>query len=351
MIRVLIAEDSHTTRDLLVSILSADPEIEVVAEANNGIEALELTRELRPDVVTMDIQMPRMDGLEATKRIMVEAPTPIVIVSASVDDAQVEVSMHALRAGAVSVLPKPNGPGSVKFNDMARQFVSTVKAMSQVKVVRHWTQCPSAALLRRAVSARPAPLARPRMVAIGASTGGPAALQRLLSELPGNFDAPILVVQHIASGFVAGLAAWLNTSSALLIKVAEHGEQLEPGTVYISPDDQHLTVSHRATVALSDEAPIGGFRPSASALFKSVADHIGAAAVAVILTGMGSDGIDGLREVRRRGGTIVAQDEASSVVFGMPAAAIASGLADSVVPLIHIASLLEELLRTEASLS
>lgn len=345
MIRVLVAEDSHTTRELLVSMLRTDPDIVVVAEADNGIEALELTHELRPDVVTMDIQMPRMNGFEATKRIMTEVPTPIVIVSASVDDAQVEVSMDALRAGAVAVLPKPAGPGAESFNEVTRQFVSTIKSMSQVKVVRHWS--PRGAPPRAEPRARSIRSARPRVIAIAASTGGPAALQRLLSELPAEFEVPVLVVQHISAGFVSGLAAWLNTTSPLSVKVAEQGEVLKRATVYIAPDGRHLTVSPTLTVELSSAPPIGGFRPSASALFHSIAQRFGAGAVAVTLTGMGDDGLQGLRDVCRHGGTVLAQDEASSIVFGMPAAAIAAGLADAVVPLCDVAGFLTGLFRSE----
>lgn len=346
MIRVLVAEDSVTTRELLVAILTSDPEIQVVGQAKNGIEAVDLTRELRPDVVTMDIQMPRMSGFEATKRIMIEAPTPIVIVSASVDVRQVEVSMNALRVGAVALLPKPNGPGSPDFDGAARQFVTTVKSMSQVKVVRHWREhTRTAAPVAASVSSQQR---TPQIVAIGASTGGPAALHRLLGELPGDMAAPVMVVQHIADGFVDGLATWLNGSCALHVKVAVDGEPLMPGVVYLAPDDRHLALSGRARVALSEAPPEGGFRPSASILFESVARQFGGSAVAVILTGMGRDGVDGLRAVRAAGGTVIAQDERTSVVFGMPAAAVEANVVDRVLPLPLIPTHLMELFRRES---
>jgi two-component system chemotaxis response regulator CheB len=339
MLRVLIAEDSLTTRALLLEILSSDPEIRVVGQAKNGAEAVAMTQSLRPDLVTMDIHMPEMDGLEATKEIMITAPTPIVIITGSSGAAGVEGSLHALRAGALDVLRKPPGPGEAAFEESARRLLATVKAMSHVKVVRHWR-----AGSRRAPEHYPVPGRTRTVVAIAASTGGPVALQRLFHDLPGDFAAPILVVQHISSGFIAGLAAWLNTVCGLHVKVAEAGEALEPHTVYLAPDDRHLGVTRLARVALSDAPPIGGFRPSGTFLFASVARAFGPAAIGVILTGMGEDGVAGLRELQQAGGRVLAQDETSSVVFGMPGAAIAAGLAHQVVPLDEAAIRLMEMI-------
>jgi two-component system chemotaxis response regulator CheB len=336
MIRVLIAEDSLTTRELLVAILRADPEVEVVGEAKDGIEAVEMTKRLRPDVVTMDIEMPRMDGFQATKRIMVEAPVPIVIVSASVHVREVEIAMRAMGAGALAVLPKPAGPAAADFDGVSRAFVETIKAMAQVKVVGHWPEWPQPA----PIPARPAAGARCRAVAIAASTGGPAALRKVLADLPADYPAPILLVQHIATGFLEGLAAWLDTVSALRVKVAEHAEPLAAGIAYLAPDGRHLGVSKRGAVELSLAPPIGGFRPSANFLFESIARAFGDSAVAVVLTGMGNDGAVGLRAVREAGGRTIAQDEKSSVVFGMPSAAIESGAAQTVLPLSEIAAAL-----------
>ena len=341
MIRVLVAEDSHTARELLVEILRSDPEVEVVGEAANGALAVEMTRKLRPSVVTMDIRMPKLDGFEATRQIMVEVPTPIVIVSGSLDVHEVEVSMHALKAGALTVLRKPQGPEAPDFDEQARRFLDTVKAMSQVKVVRRWPE-----------RTRPEPLppipavrngARPRVVAIAASTGGPAALARILSEMPGDFPLPVLVVQHIARGFVDGFATWLNTTASLRVKVAEDGEPLCARTVYVAPDDRHLGAMERSTITVCKDPPIEGFRPSATFLFESVARAFGTSAVAVILTGMGRDGVAGLRAIRETGGRVLAQDEESSVVFGMPGAAISEGLADATLPLGAMAYRLREL--------
>jgi two-component system chemotaxis response regulator CheB len=249
--------------------------------------------------------------------------------------------MHALRAGALTVLQKPVGPACPEFEEQTRRFIDAVKAMSQVKVVRRWPE-------RQASSAARLPAersgARARVVAMGASTGGPAALARLLSELPADFPLPILIVQHIAKDFVEGFAAWLDTAGALRVKIGEEGEPLKPRTVYLAPDDRHLGVSSDGgSIVISSAAPIGGFRPSATFLFDSVARAFGASTIAVILTGMGQDGVEGLRAVRAGGGRVIGQDEESSVVFGMPGAAAAAGLVDMTLPLGSMSARLVEL--------
>ncbi|MBI2805974.1 MAG: chemotaxis-specific protein-glutamate methyltransferase CheB [Planctomycetes bacterium] len=340
MIRVLIADDSATARSLLAAIFATDSELQVIGQATNGAEAVELTRRLRPDIVTMDLRMPCMDGLEATKEIMIEIPTPIVIVTASRSIQDVEMSMNSLRAGALAIMAKPTGPAGPGFDEQARHLITQVKAMAQVKVVRHWRRTGSAARSRTPASHH---ATRARVIAIASSTGGPAALERIVTGLPPDFAVPILVVQHISAGFVKGLADLLNKSGPLHVKVAEAGEKLTKRTIYLAPDDRHLGVSTRGQIALVETPPIGGFRPSATFLFESVAQVYGAAAGAVILTGMGEDGVAGLFAVRKAGGRIFAQDEKSSVVFGMPGAAIAAGLADEVLPIDEIAASLVEL--------
>jgi two-component system chemotaxis response regulator CheB len=346
MIRVLVAEDSVTFRHLLVEMLRSDPEIEVVGEASNGQEAIDMTRRLQPDVVTMDIHMPVLDGFEATRQIMIETPTPIVIVSGSLDPHDVEFSMHALRAGALALLPKPRGPAADDFERIARRFTETVKSMSQVKVVRHWPP-------RRPTPVEPPPAVparetRVRVLAIAASTGGPTALNRVFSSLRGDLNVPILVVQHMVPEFIEGLASWLNLSAALKVKVAEDGEPLTPGVAYLAPDNQHLGVSASHAVLLSRDPPIDGLRPSGTFLFASVARVYGPAGAGLILTGMGRDGVEGLRELHSAGGHVIAQDEETSVVFGMPREAIASGCTHSVLPLSQIAGYLGQLLNNRS---
>lgn len=336
MIRILITDDSATCRTLLGAILGAEPGFEVVGMARDGLEAVEMNRELRPDVVTMDLHMPRLGGLEATREIMIDAPTPIILVSGDAGVGDVGLSLRALEAGALDVLRKPPAAGSKEYPESARRLRATVRAMAGVKVVRRFRGRP-AAVPTAAIPARPGPCRRPAAVAIAASTGGPAALHRLLSGLPAGFPAPILIVQHIARGFASGLASWLGDASGVRVKLASAGEPMLPGVAYLAPDDRHLVAGGRGLVALSDGPAIGGFRPSANALFESVASAWGPSATAVILTGMGEDGVAGLRAVRRAGGRVIAQDEASSVVFGMPGAAVAAGLADAVLPLGEIA--------------
>ncbi|CAN5383707.1 chemotaxis protein CheB [soil metagenome] len=361
MIRVLVAEDSHAARLLIVATLQNDPEIEVIGEAHDGAAAVAEARRLRPDVITMDIHMPLLDGLAATARIMSENPIPIVVVSSAVNPKDVASTFDAIKAGALVALAKPGSGADRESVEEREVFTATVKAMARVKVVRRW----SGAFDRvgpppghqdttqsRGVSDRPnapgteIPVARPlrsvpaapvSLVAIAASTGGPTALQKLLGALPSDFPTPIVLVQHIARGFLDGFAHWLDGECALSVRVARAAEMLQPGTVYVAPDDIHLGVSaSRQTVAIRTD-PVNGFRPSASVLFESAANAYGAGLAAVILTGMGSDGVSGLRRVRARDGYVIAQDEASSLIYGMPGEAVNAGVVDISLPLNLIA--------------
>jgi two-component system chemotaxis response regulator CheB len=296
---------------------------------------------LTPDLITMDVVMPEMDGLEATKEIMISSPTPILIVSATGNRSIMDLSFDATQAGALAVVSKPESPNAPGFAEKREQLLAMVKTMAQVKVVRRWG--PRAGRL----TSRPVPVAPMdsgrRIVLIGTSTGGPAALRRILMDLPRDFGAPILVVQHIAKGFVHGLAAWLNSGCTLHVKVAEEGEVLEPRVVYLAPDDRHFGVRPDGRALISDRAPIGGFRPSATFLFETAAEACRGNAIALILTGMGSDGVAGLRALHEAGGLVIAQDEPSSVVYGMAQEAVRAGVVDSVLPLDAMAPRLAEL--------
>lgn len=343
MTRVLVAEDSTTVRRLLVEILESDPELEVVGEASDGVEAVELTARLRPDVVVMDVYMPEMDGLAATKAIMERAPTPIVVISSRVTD-QIGLSLAATEAGALHVLAKPTLHDAEPDASQA-ELVRMVKAMADVKVVRRWG---------RSRNEAPEPDPPPawieqdsslRVVAIGASTGGPAAVRRILTGLPPEFPTPLLVVQHIARGFAGGFAEWLDGSCDLRVAIARDEEPLQPARVYVAPDDRHLGATRDGRIRLSDAPSLAGFRPSATYLFESVAGAFGREAVAVVLSGMGTDGIEGLRALRSAGGRILAQDQASAVVYGMGGEAVERGLVDEVLGVERIAPRLLEYAR------
>jgi two-component system chemotaxis response regulator CheB len=352
-----VVDDSATSRLLLVEILRADEAIEVVGQAADGLEALEMVKRLSPDIVTMDVQMPRLDGFAATKRIMVEAPTPILIIT-SIDAHALSISLEAIRAGALAVQAKPGDPSAPGFEEEARELVRQVKAMSEVKVVRHHRQparTPAGAALDGGADAVPRSSAAflhdipAEVVAIAASTGGPAALHRILTPLSADFPVPILVVQHISRGFGPGLADWLDKASPLRVKLADDGETLRPATVYVARDDRHLCVSASRRIHLSAAPFVGGFRPSATVLFESVAAAFGRGALAVILTGMGRDGVDGLRAIRRAGGRTIAESKATAVVYGMPGAAVHDGLADLVLPLHEVCAALAGLLVPSAA--
>ena len=352
MIRILVADDSATSRALLVALFAGDAEFSVVGEATNGQQAVEMAQALTPDLITMDVQMPVMDGLEATKQIMARSPRPIIIISSTARDDEIALSLEATRAGALMVLPKPEGPLAPAYAADKRQIISMARALSQVKVVRRHGQSPAS----HTFGASPMPPSSPRLaggtvgirlVAIAASTGGPAAIRTILGELPGSFPAPVLIVQHIAHGFTQGLAHWLDADTPLRVKVAEFGEPADRGTVYVAPDDRHIGCRIDDAGALRiviDNAPtIGAFRPSASYLFRSVAESLGASALSVILTGMGDDGVAGLRVARNAGGRILAQDEASSVIYGMPREAARAGVVDAVVGIDAMARKITEL--------
>lgn len=335
--RILVVEDSLTVRKRLLEVLSAQPDFEVVGEAGDGKTAIELCRQLKPDVVTLDMILPVMTGLAATEYIMAYCPTPILIVSSSTNRGELFKTYEALAAGALDVLEKPRGD---EIDDSwERKLVSSIRVVSRVKVITH----PRARLNLpgRASRSDPPPSSSGdsatgvRCVAIGASTGGPAALAQLLGALPGDFALPILVVIHIGAPFASALAEWLDDQSQLSVQNAVHGEalpKLGSGRVLMAPPERHMIVNNER-IELVTTPPRHSCRPSVDVLFESLSRELGSRVAACLLTGMGRDGAEGLLSLRRAGATTMAQDEQSSVVFGMPREAAALGAAQRVLKL------------------
>jgi len=347
MIRALVVEDSPVIREFLVHVLASDPEIEVVGTAGDGEEAIREVQRKNPDVITMDINMPKVDGFRATRQIMETNPTPIVIVTGSWDTKEIATTFRAMEAGALAVVPRPLGLGHPDHHASAQELIRRVKLMSEVKVVRRW-----GGPARRAEPPAPSPQvdripvgrdAQVEIVAIGASTGGPVVVQRILSLLSESFPVPIVIVQHMAAGFVQGFVEWLGETTGYRVRVACQGEPLEPGRAHVAPDGFHMGVTKRGRLLLAAEAPENGLRPSVSYLFRSVADVYGKRAAAVLLTGMGKDGAEELKRLKDGGAITFAQDEASSVVFGMPGEAIRLGGASYVLSPDGVASALRRL--------
>jgi two-component system chemotaxis response regulator CheB len=322
VLKVLIVDDSATVQLNIQQILASDPTFHVVGAVSTGEAAVQAVARQQPDVVTMDIQMAGMDGIEATRRIMASSPVPIVIVSAHAQNA--ELCFRALEAGALTILNKPPGPGHPEREAAAEQMRQTLKQMARVSVVRRWALTPPGTALRPPATVAPAvpDTLRPIVVGIGASTGGPPALLQVLRPLPLTFGAPILVVQHIAIGFLDGLKTWLEQEIILPVHIASHGEKALAGHVYLAPEDRHLGLAADGCLIVAQSPAEGGHRPSVGYLFRRLAENYGPRAVGVLLTGMGKDGAHELGMLQSRGAVTIAQDKASSVVHGMPGEAI-----------------------------
>ena len=343
-IRVLVVEDSLTIRKRILEVLAADPDIDIVGEANDGKRGIDLCEQLRPDVVTLDMMLPKMNGLEATEFIMAYCPTPILIVSASTNRGDLFKTYDALAAGALEALDKPKGN---ELDDVwEKKLVATVKLISRIKVITH----PRARLGRMGQTLVPSTLVkqtsqslqnsgRLRAVAIGVSTGGPAALIEILRGLPDGFQPPLLLVIHVGKLFTPAFAEWLDKQSSVRVGYAVDGEPLPPcgdTRVLMAPPDNHL-VLRQGKLRLTQDRERNSCRPSIDVLFESFAQELGAEGAGCLLTGMGKDGAAGLLAIRRAGGRTIAQDEATSVVFGMPREAILLGAAEQVMALDQIA--------------
>ena len=344
-IKVLLVDDSPTSRQLLSRIIESTPDMKIVGEALDGLEAVRLVEKLSPDVVLMDVTMPRMDGLEATREIMNVKPTPIVVISGSVS-AETNIAFEAINAGALSVLKKPGGPISANYDAAAKEIQSVVRAMAGVRVIRH--SKPSRVPLRLSsdppLPTTPQVNAKPEIVAIASSTGGPQTLAEILKALPPSFQLPVVIVQHISEDFVGPLVYWLSTVVSLPVRIAKQGDQPVPGTVFFAPGSRHLQITRDHYFSFTDVPSNVPHIPSGDVLLESVARNYGSRAIGAVLTGMGADGARGLRAMYDAGAMTVAQDEASCIVFGMPKEAIGLGAARQVLSPSQISQFLRQYL-------
>ncbi len=342
-VSVLVVDDSHICRQLIREALSRDPDLEVVGMCANGQEALKAARELRPQVITMDVEMPVMDGLTAVEHIMAEVPTPILMLTADPRQQAPELTCRALELGALALQIKPSIDAGLEAWNLSRE----VKLLASVRVIRHIRSSQRRAPLTP--HGTPAPIGMPYgVLVVASSTGGPQVLFRMLSELPADFPLPIAIVQHINAAFSESLAGWLANASKLKVRLAKDGEALLPGNVLIAPPGQHLAIAQRGKVALMPGVERDGHMPSGTVLLESAAKAYGRRALGLVLTGMGEDGADGLLAIRQAGGLTLAQSEESCVVFGMPGASVARRAVEHLVHGDDIAATLARIVRGES---
>ncbi len=333
--RVLIVDDSAYMRKVLEELIRSDPKLEVVGQAKDGREAITMAQSLQPDVVTMDLNMPRMDGLEATQHIMTQNPRPILIVSSESRQGAAS-TLRALELGAIDFVPKPSSAIDLDMKNVREELLGKLKMAAKVRVVRTAARHdPSAGVeaksqtpsMKEAANSE----ARLPLVVIAASTGGPATLMRLIPRFPKNFPAAVVLVQHMPATFTSQLSLQLTEVASIRVKEAEANEPLQAGTIYVCPGSHHLRISLTGRIKLDDGPRISGYRPCADVALETAAAYGGANVIGVVLTGMGNDGAAGVQAVKAARGCVLAQDEATSVIFGMPAEAIRTGAVDQVL--------------------
>ncbi len=344
-IRLLIVEDSPVALAILQRILREAPDIEVVGTARHGLEALALIPEVKPTMICTDLHMPKMNGLELTREVMIQYPCPILVVSASVQEEDTQNVFKILEAGALDIFPKPRTGLAAEYERSKNELLAKIRVLSGVSVfTQHRRQAAPARPVATPPQASPLvpaiDIRAPRIVAIGASTGGPQATMAILEQLPKTFPVPILCVQHISEGFLQGLVDWLDSKVPLKVTIARAGDIPQPGTVYFPPERHHMELDVGGRLSLSRTPPVAGHCPSVTVLFRSVASYYRRSAVGILLTGMGRDGADGLLAMAQAGGMTIAQDEVSCIVFGMPKEAIALGAAQQILPVQNIAPFL-----------
>lgn len=339
-LKVLVAGKNDASRAALLRLLEGKGLFQISRVLAEPGELVACVKKLRPNAIILSEKLDASALIAAIGDVMSECPTPILIIVANHTAEKSAVALDALRAGALSIVRLPAEGEAARRARAEQELLETIRAMSQVKLVRRWRR--SQPDLPPATRETKRPKGASQIVAMAASTGGPAALQAILNQLPEDFPAPILIVQHIAPGFIHGVVEWLNKASPIEVQVATDGQRLQAGTAYFAPDDHHLGLKNRSYLRLSNDAPINGFRPSATYLFDSVAKTFDGNALAVILTGMGEDGLEGLKTLAAANGRIIAQSESSSVVFGMPGVAVRHGLANQILAPDSIAKALVE---------
>jgi two-component system chemotaxis response regulator CheB len=342
MIRVVIVDDSPVIVELLTFAIEEDPDLQVIGTAKDGEEAVRLVAEKKPDIVLMDINMPRMSGFEATRQIMGTTAVPIVIMTSARDPREVEVIFEAMQAGALACLKKPTGIDHPEYRKTMDELITTLKLMAVIPVVRRWRTVPYNGGVPEHIPAGE-PARSVGVVVIGASTGGPAAIETLLSRLPYDLPVPVLIVQHISEGFTRGFVDWLEKSSGFPVSIPKNGDIPKPGHAYVAPEGVHMGLDSHHAIRLSSDPPQNGLRPSVAYLFRSIREACGNHAIAVLLTGMGEDGAEELLHLKNAGALTFAQDESSSVVFGMPGVAVKRGAAHYVMPPEKIADMITHL--------
>lgn len=341
-IKVFIVDDSRVARELLTHIIETDPQIKVVGFAENGPDALQWLQNHSCDVITMDIQMPILNGFDVTQKIMETKPTPIVIVSGAYTNTDKQMSFRALEAGALAILEKPIGFTNVIHSEKAKELIETIKTISEIKTVKRAskpTKSDSTSFIPKEKKGETI-----KAIAIGASLGGPLAICKILSELPETFPVPIYIVQHIAAGFTEGFSKWLQGHAKLRISVAQHQQKAEPCNAYIAGDNCQMVIQSGDVINLVETQHK---QPSVGSLFKSMAETYGPNCAGVILTGMGTDGAKELLLMKQKGALTIAQDEQSSLMFGMPKEAIFLGAAEHIMPLENISSMLNDLVNNK----
>ena len=343
MIKTLLVDDSPIAITILKRMLAKSTEIQVIGTAANGNEALALIPRLKPDVICTDLHMPVMDGLEFTKEAMARHPLPILLVSVSAQENSAN-AFKVIEAGAIDLFLKPRASFELDYERLAPELIMKIKILSGVHVFRRYRPTPTPEVGISDIRDLKSPIRLPKstvsIIVIGASTGGPQALHIILAKLPSDFPLPIVCIQHISEGFLQGLVTWLSSQCMLKVEIAKAGAIPQPGIIYFPQEDTHLKIDNTGRFVLSTEPLFGGHRPSVTVTMRAAAEYYGDEVLGVLLTGMGNDGAEGLQAVQKAGGITIAQDEASSIVFGMPKAAIELGVAEYIVSLHEIGPLI-----------